>query len=379
MREKILLYIAEYQYLARRFVQILFLMLVINIGIKFYLFVSQIEAGILPNFERPPGVEAFLPISALVSLKHFLFTGTINEIHPSALVLFLIICLTALIAKKGFCSWVCPFGLLSEVLGKIHSHVFKKGLSIPFQLDLILRSLKYVIAGFFIYSIFYKMPMFSVEQFIQSPYNRFADLKMLKFFTRISGTALTVILALIVISIVIRYFWCRYLCPYGAILGIISFLSLGKIKRNASNCTDCGRCEKTCPSSIKIRQDRYINSSECTACMACIQICPEENAIGFSFFSGKLRVNQTGLALILVLMFTLGIFMAKISGNWQNKVSKIEYLGYTMQSNLQLRNKGQADLKKIEKMIEIMKRIKAQKTDMNHSFKGKEIKDDHSW
>ncbi len=332
MRKKIQFYISGYQHLARRSVQIIFLMVVINIGIRFYLFVSQIEAGVIPDFERPPGVEAFLPISALVSLKHFLFTGRINEVHPSALVLFLIICLTALIAKKGFCGWICPIGLLSDFLGKIHVFIFNKNLSIPFRLDLILRSVKYILAGFFIWIIIFNMPMISVEQFIQSSYNRFADIAMLRFFTRISGTAQMVILVLFLLSVVIRNFWCRYLCPYGAILGIISFVSLGKIKRNSANCTECGKCERTCPAIIKIRQKSLIHSSECTACMTCVQNCPEKNAIGFFFLTHKVPVNQVLLALTLILIFTLGISMARISGNWQNKVSKIEYLHYGMQT-----------------------------------------------
>ncbi|MBU8849082.1 MAG: 4Fe-4S binding protein [Desulfobacterales bacterium] len=314
----------------------------------------------LPGFERPPGVEAFLPISALVSLKHFLFTGTINPIHPSALVVFLIICITALIAKKGFCSWICPFGLLSEFLSKLHLCIFKKRLSIPLWMDLLLRSLKYMIAGFFIWSIFYKMPISSIEQFIQSPYNRFADIKMLKFFTQISSTALTIILVLFILSIIIQNFWCRYLCPYGALLGWISFLSVGKITRNPSFCVECGRCEKKCPGLIKIRQKHQINSSECMACMKCINNCPEKNAIGFSLFSGRLPINQPTLALILVLVFTVGITMAKISGNWQNKISKIEYLRYGIQSRMPWNSNEQIDPRKMEKMIEMMKKMQAQ-------------------
>lgn len=344
----------------RRFIQILFFVLMGSIGIKFYLFVARIDAGILPGFDRPPGVEAFLPISALVSLKHFLFTGTINQIHPSALVLFLIICITALIAKKGFCSWICPFGLLSEFLNNLHLRIFKNGLSIPLWLDLMLRSLKYMIAGFFIWSIFYKMPIASIEQFIQSPYNRFADIKMLKFFTQISGTALVVVLIIFILSIIIRNFWCRYLCPYGAILGMISFLSVGKITRNPSVCTECGRCEKKCPGLIKIRQKHQINSSECTACMECISICPEKNAIGFSMFFGKIPTSQTMLALILIMVFAVGVTVAKTSGNWQNKISKNEYLRYSIQSRLPWNSNGQIDPKKMEKMVEMMKNMKAQ-------------------
>ncbi len=350
---------------ARKCVQVVFLALVLVIGIKFYLFVSQIEAGILPDFERPPGVEAFLPISALVSLKHFLFTGTINSVHPSALVLFLIICLTAVIAKKGFCSWVCPFGLLSEFFSRMHLQIFKNGLSLPLWIDTLLRSLKYIIAVFFIYTIFLKMPLTSIEHFINSPYNRFADITMLKLFTNISGTTLTVILLLLLISVFIRNAWCRYLCPYGALLGIISFISIGKIKRHPAYCTDCGKCEKKCPGLIKIRQKRIINSSECIACMDCVKTCPEKQAIEFSMFSGKFPINPTLLAMIFVFMFVVGISVAKKSGNWQNEISNQGYLHYFVQSNMQKLRGGNIDSEKMMKMMQV---IKAQRAQMNLSL-----------
>ncbi len=64
--------------------QLIFLGIVLAVGVQFTWFVFLLEKGIVPDFNRPPGVEAFLPISALVSLKHMAVTGTINDIHPSA-------------------------------------------------------------------------------------------------------------------------------------------------------------------------------------------------------------------------------------------------------------------------------------------------------
>ncbi len=347
----------------RLVLQIVSLIVVLAIGIKFYTFVTQLEQGIIPVFERPPGVEAFLPISALVSLKHLIFTGTVNSIHPSGLVLFLIICLTAVLVKKGFCSWICPIGFFSDLLAKLHLKIFKRKIKLPVSVDLVLRSIKYLLAGFFIWSIFYKMPINSIEQFIQSPYNRFADVKMLKFFTDISNTALIVILILTFLSIIIPYFWCRYLCPYGAVLGVLSFLSIGKIKRNPSNCIDCGRCEKNCPGLIKVRQKTVINSSECSACMTCIKNCPEENALNFSFFSGKITAGQPAVALVLLLLFFMGISLAKISGNWHNKIAKHEYLQYIRESSMPAMPwdlKRKITPEKMERMMQRMKELQEQ-------------------
>jgi polyferredoxin len=363
-------------FLTRTFVQYLFFAMVIYIGIVFTLFVSLIEKGLLPGFERPPGVEAFLPISALVSLKYYLFTGIINRIHPSALVLFLMICLTALFAKKGFCSWVCPIGLLSETLSKPHFLIFKNGISMPGWLDRILRSLKYILAGFFIWSVFYAMPMGVVEQFIHSPYNRFADIKMLKFFTEISSTGITVILILLILSVVIRNFWCRYLCPYGALVGLIGFFSVGKIRRDDSHCTHCGRCERACQGQIKIREKDFVQSLECTACLECIKTCPERDAIGFSLFQGKIPLNQKTLGLSFILLFSFGISIAKLSGNWQNKITNDEYLHYGIRSSVSFNSDGQIDPEKMEKMMSMMKNMEARKSPMTESFKQKD--EDHA-
>ena len=351
----------------RRLLQLVFCIIVLAIGIQFYLFVSQLETGMIPGFERPPGVEAFLPISALVSLRHFFISGKINSIHPSALVIFLIICMTAVILKKGFCSWVCPIGLLSDFLSELNTVLFKNKVVFPTPVDWVLRCIKYGLAGFFVWSIFYKMPIQSIEQFIQSPYNRFADVKMLYFFTDMSNTALTVILVLFLLSFAVPYFWCRYLCPYGAVLGTLSFLSIGKIKRNPSNCTNCGRCEKKCPSLIKIRQKKTIHSSECTACMTCIKNCPEEQAIGFSITTGNIQLGQTAVALILVLIFSMGISTAKASGKWHNEITKSEYLRYVMQSKMSWNSTGQVDPEKMAKMMKAMKNIQAQRTQMTPS------------
>lgn len=348
----------------RRWVQFIFCAIVINLGAHFYLFVSKLEIGIIPGFERPPGVEAFLPISALVSLKQFIFTGTINRIHPSALVIFLMVCLTALMLKKGFCSWICPVGLLSDGIAKLHITIFKKKVSLPILPDLLLRTIKYGLAGFFIWSIFYKMPIGSIEQFIISPYNQFADVKMLFFFTHISQTAFIVMLSLIFLSFIIPYFWCRYLCPYGAILSVLSFLSIGKIKRDPSHCTHCGRCEKKCPSQIQIQSKEQIHSSECTACMTCVKNCPEDKAIGFYMFPVKKTVKQAVFALILFLLFAGGITTAKVSSNWQNEIPKTAYLQYVIQQNIPWDTQGRIDPEKMEKMKKIMKNIQAQKVQM---------------
>src|SRR3989304_6502908 len=101
----------------RWLIQIAFFILVIFIGWRFYLFVKFCESGGTGAFvPRPPGVEAFLPIGALLAVKYFFLTGIIDPIHPAGFVIFGTILLTALLFRRGFCNWICPVGTISEWL-----------------------------------------------------------------------------------------------------------------------------------------------------------------------------------------------------------------------------------------------------------------------
>ncbi len=179
--------------LYRKIVQYLFLATVVLIGIKYTLFVIQLENGMLPTVTRPPGIEAFLPISSLISLKYWLVTGIFNPIHPSGLIILLMALATALLLKRGFCSWVCPFGLLTEYLNRLHKLIFRKNVKLPPWLDYPLRSLKYLLLAFFLWAIVLKMNAAALDYFIYSPYNMVADIKMLYFFTAITPFAFRVL------------------------------------------------------------------------------------------------------------------------------------------------------------------------------------------
>ncbi|HCY84816.1 MAG TPA: FeS-binding protein [Desulfobacteraceae bacterium] len=353
----------------RKIVQHVFLGIVVVIGIRFYQFVCLIESGVAPGFDRPPGVEAFLPISALVSLKHLLVTGSINPVHPSGLVLFLIICGTALMARRGFCSWICPVGLISEYLGRIRLFRLRSPFVLPRFMDFPLRSLKYMAAGFFVYQIFFKMPGPAVEAFIYSTYNRFADIQMLKFFTDMSSTAWVVLVVLAVLSVLFRHFWCRYLCPYGALLGVIGFFSPGRVRRDVLRCSGCGKCSRNCPGQIQVASKTRVDSAECSACLTCVENCPEEKALKFSFSTASKGLNGATMAVMFILVFGLGITCARWSGNWQNDILVREYLRFAGPAvpsplpqgiNPGNMNPASIDPKKMKRMIQMMQRLKEQ-------------------
>src|SRR5512138_1807716 len=116
-----------------------FLLFSLYLGIQFYRFVHHFRSGgAAPFVSRPDGIEAFLPISALLSLKDWLVSGAINPVHPAALVIFLTIVALSFLLKRSFCSWVCPVGTLSELLWKSGFTLFRGNFRPPLFLDMLM-------------------------------------------------------------------------------------------------------------------------------------------------------------------------------------------------------------------------------------------------
>ena len=347
--------------LYRKVVQYLFLATVGLIGIKFTIFVSQLESGTLPTVTRPPGIEAFLPISSLISLKYWLVTGIINPIHPSGLIILLMALVTAVLLKRGFCSWACPFGLLTEYLNRLHKLIFRKNIKVPALLDYPLRSLKYLLLAFFLWAIVLNMNAAALEYFIYSPYNMVADIKMLYFFADITPFAFWVLVALVVLSIVLRNFWCRYLCPYGALLGILSFISILKVHRNTDTCTNCQKCTRTCPVDIKVHKTARVISDECHACLQCVTVCPEKDTLYLSAARRNAILKPLAYAVIVCLLFVGGSLIGRLTGNWQTVISNNEYLFHVQNLDMPFyqHNRGRVPDYDHAAWLRMMKRIRA--------------------
>ena len=305
-------------------VQLLSLAVVAWIGFRFVVWVRALEAGNVSA--RPAGVEGFLPISSLISLRHVVESGELSRVHPAGLVILVLILGTGLLLKKAFCSWICPVGTLSESLASVGQRLFRRKIRVPRVLDIALRSLKYLLLAFFVYAIFFQMTPGDIATFLNSPYNRVADVKMMYFFAHITSFALKVMAGLVVASIVIPYFWCRYLCPYGALLGFLSLASPLKITRIASNCIDCGLCAKACPANLAVDRVKRVNSDECTACLSCVAACPVPIALEVQTPAFWRRsVRPAVFAVMVVAMFYGGIQVAKLSGYWNTGISNAEY------------------------------------------------------
>jgi polyferredoxin len=292
-------------------------------GYKFYLFVEHFSSG-TPFVKRPPLVDGFLPIGALMAFKLWVTRGIFDSIHPAALVIFIAAIVTSLTLKKSFCGWVCPIGTLSETVFKAGKKLFGRNFKIPKYIDYPMRSAKYILMTFFLYIILIKMTGNDIVVFLNTPYWKIADVKMLKFFTEMTSLTFFTLTALFILSLLFKNFWCRYLCPYGALTGIVSLLSPLKITRNEKACIHCMACTKNCPSLLPVEEKTRIKSPECTGCLTCVSNCPAKGALDVATPNKKAIHPLIYVLMVLIVFFGI-IGAGKLAGKWHSQVTYSEY------------------------------------------------------
>ncbi len=309
----------------RILVQFCFLASMLWLGIRFYRFVSYVSSGAgAPVVERPPGVEGFLPISGLLGLSAWIKGAGFNTIHPAAVVLFLTIIAVSLLLRRSFCSWICPVATISEAAWKLGFRLFRRNPQLPRRMDWALRGLKYLLLAFFVFSIVIAMSADALHAFILSDYHKISDVRLLEFFLHISPTALGTVLFLVAFSLLLRNPFCRYLCPYGALLGLAALLSPVKVTRDRDRCVSCGVCNQVCPSRINVMNKPSVISAECIGCWRCVSHCRSDGALSMRF-AGRFILSGVLFAALVVLVFWGGTQLGKAGGHWQTSISTGEY------------------------------------------------------
>lgn len=253
----------------RRAVQLVFLALNVWIGLEFYLFVRYCETGGRSIWiERPPGVEGWLPIAALMNWKVFAATGRMPTLHPA--------------------------GMLLLAVGS--------------------------------------MSVEAIRAFLNGPYGIVDDVKMLNFFRFLGLAGWIAIAALAAASLFIQNFWCRYLCPYGALMGLAGLASPLRIRRDRDLCIDCARCAKACPSQLPVDRLVSIRSAECTGCLECVAACPAAGALFLSAPRRK-RVPAWAVAAGVAFLFLGVCGWARWTGHWQTQLPTQVYMDLVPHAN----------------------------------------------
>lgn len=255
-------------------------------------------------------VDAYCPFGGLESLYKFAAAGTfIKRTNFSNLVLLVAVILTALLAGRAFCSWICPLGTMQEWLLKLGQKIGIRTIRVPHWLD---RPLRYVKYG--VLMVFLALTWWTGELVFRAydPWVAFNHLWEGIEAAFSSFPAGTVILLLILLSsLLIDRIWCRYLCPLGALLAIFSRLGLLR-QPVGESCNNCRACARTCTLQV-IDGENRVDTAECIACGRCQEKCSRD-ARRMQWLGSK--VTPLGAGLLAVAIFWGSYALARAAGLW---------------------------------------------------------------
>jgi polyferredoxin len=295
-------------------IQAAFTLFSLYAGYRFILFLDWATGRTDVFTPKPGAVEGFLPISALLGFRRLFSSGFWDRAHPAGLAIFMASLVMAFLFRKGFCGYVCPVGFLSGLLERAGRRLGLAKVP-PRWLDLCLHALKYLGMGAFLFAVLTMSPR-SLESFLRSPFNMTSDARMLDFFMHPSGMALAVLSALILLSIAVRNFWCRYVCPYGALLGLFAWFGPVRVHRDKDACVHCGKCSASCPSGIPVERKEAVLTPECIGCGQCVGACPVDGCLGFRALGMRIPWQTVAVGGVLVLLAAR--VWAGYAGVWDN-------------------------------------------------------------
>lgn len=223
--------------------------------------------GIL--FEGQPSI---VNIFTLISVKKI----EVFILDPCIFLGWIMIISTIFIwGKSLFCGWICPFGAIQELFFKIRSMIIQNDKSVEFS-EKITNKLKYLRYIIFTILIIISFKSFKTAE-ILAEVEPFKTMWIIGISNRSIIPAFYTIL-LLIISLFTYRFFCRFMCPLGAFLSILSFFTIFKLKRRGT-CVACHICEKSCNSKA-IDKNGNIDSKECFGCFTCVNnmynknLCP---------------------------------------------------------------------------------------------------------
>lgn len=304
--------------------------------IVFMVFRLFIDKAYTPDFE------AYCPFGGLQALGSFLTMDSLScSMTSTQIMMGVALFIGIVLFSRLFCGYICPLGTIGEWIGKLGDRL-KVRMTLKGVADKALRLLKYVL----LFITFY-FTLKSSELFCK---------KFDPYYAAVSGFdsdvelwwALIAIGALLLGSLFFRLFFCRYLCPLGALSAIFKYswwflgvmaayvilllfgldisyvyplliittggyiLEVARmnrvrpdpvhITRNTGTCTSCGLCTESCPQGIDVASEKKVTHADCTLCGDCLYACPEKNT---------LQINKRNMkwlpAAVLSVLIILGI------------------------------------------------------------------------
>ena len=289
------------------------ILLVFIIFITFQAYMHQAKGG---GPEGAPSIHALCPYGGLESLYSIFTTGSnIDKIYAGTIALFIISVITAIIFRRGFCGWICPLGGMQEILGRLGRKIMGKQLVIPLNIDKYLRYLKYLILLLTAVMAWLTASMWMAPFDPWSAYGHLGE--GLTAVWKESPVGLIILFLTFIGSFFYDRFFCKYLCPMGGFLAIVSKISPFKIRRDKDVCINCNLCTESCSMNIDVAKVSTVSSVECINCQECTEVCPKEGALFNSFsFNKKAFLPPVLVGLLILFLYLGGIGLAKATGEY---------------------------------------------------------------
>jgi polyferredoxin len=196
------------------------------------------------------------------------------------------------------CGWLCPFGLLQDLLHKIP---FPKKIN-TFKGDKLLRKLKYVILAVFVIILpmcvaditglgdpwfcKYICPAGTLEGGIPLV---LLDKAMRETIGFLYAWKFAILIILLLLSVIIYRPFCKYLCPLGGIYSLFNRISVFRLRFDESKCVGCKQCSKVC--KMNVDPCKNPDHAECIRCGLCAEVCPTD-ALRMNFTKAKKNENK---------------------------------------------------------------------------------------
>ncbi len=285
------------------------------------------------------------PVNLFLRLDPLVAIGTILSTHTlyAPLLWALLTVILTILFGRFFCGWLCPFGSLHQFIGFLGNR--KKPAAKRVQLNKFRKAqcIKYFLLIFFLVSAALPMAGWaSLQSGLLDPIpliTRSINLTLLPIVDSLSGTIsatpryyegawllLTIFFAAIFLNLLIPRFYCRFICPLGALFAILSRFALWRIGKNMSECSNCKLCEQACEGGCEPASQ--IRISECVLCFNCLDSC-KDNVISYQVvpsLSGEVtspNVSRRGF----ILSLASGVFAVpavrlagKLAANWPHKL-----------------------------------------------------------
>ena len=312
-----------------------------------------LAAFLLIPGKNPANPEAYCPMGGLQALTTFFVRGSLPcSMSMVQIVMGVVLAASVVLFSKLFCGYICPLGTVQDLLVKLRNVIGWQGIEIKngSVADKVLRVIKYAL----LFWIFY-MTATASELFCKNLDPYYAVATGFKGEITLWMSIVTVALVLIC-GFMINMFWCRYLCPLGAISNSLKFwgcivvlaaayyvlgllgvnvpwwlllalfciagylleilcgrpkLQVLHIMKNDAKCTHCGICNKHCPYGIDVANSRNgaVKSVDCTLCGECTAVCPTEAIhTGVCVKGGRNLGNVVLPAAIAVVLVAVGFW-----------------------------------------------------------------------